>query len=705
MAEFNPDKFLERTGNKTNGFDPDAFLKRTDLYNGPSLATSAIRQGAQGITGGLSDELSGGIEAVGRVVGLKGLGGPIKDISLHEDGPTLSGDDISAAYERGRNLEREGLKRDMESNPITSVGSQVVGGIVSPINKITKGMGALKTGATLSGVYGFGTSEADNIIDTAIDTGKGAAIGLGTGYVGQKVANAIAPTAEKVASKISQAIPKKNQENIIAAADRVGLKLTPAMLDDTGFVERLEYTLSNSPSFLGQRVNRAQKQAYESLQSAVKEATKDATNLTEFQVGERVKSGITSKVGERLDPISSVFNEVKESTKFIPISQKSKDAIIRNIQNTDEYVLTGGAGKANQYVEMLNRAQNADQVKTMMTMLNSDIQAAQGAERQVLMTIRSKLGNLENNSITRAAIAQAKDAGLNKLTGKKIGSEIVSDLKEARQGYRKLMTDLGETAQDARLGKTYGPSGFLDKVESIPSERLQQRLFNTDNQRQLQNLAKNFPDEFALLRQGKLRDIADSAIGEQGQTSVKKFLSQVEKLSPEAQEIVFANNGQLLDDLFTLNNALPRNFNPSGSGTQAGWQEAIYSNVKDIPNYLLYKGASTNLGKAIGRSLDDSAINTVRDVTARGVRKIQNPAVRGAAELFSTKDLRGYDRWEQNGADLLKEQGVDQAVIDKLKETKKGKQLLIEASDAKPNSKRMQSVLDKVRTGFMDGGE
>lgn len=673
--------------------------------DGPSVAMSAIRQGAQGITGGLSDELSGGIEAAGRVVGLKGLGGPIKDISLHEDGPTLSVDDINAAYERGRNLEREGLKRDMEHNPVTSVGSQIVGGIVSPINKITKGMGALKTGATLGGVYGFGTSEADNVVDTAIDTGKGAAIGLGTGYVGQKIANAIAPTAEKVASKISQAIPKKNQENIIAAADRVGLKLTPAMLDDTGFVERLEYTLSNSPSFLGQRVNRAQKQAYESLQSAVKEATKDATNLTEYEVGNRVKSGITAKIGERLDPISAVFNEVKESTKFIPISQKSKDAIIRNIQNTDEYILTGGAGKANQYVEMLNRAQNADQVKTMMTMLNSDIQAAQGAERQVLMTIRSKLGNLENNSITRAAIAQAKDAGLNQSTGKRIGAELVGELKEARQGYRKLMTDLGETAQDARLGKTYGPSGFLDKVESIPSERLQQRLFNTDNQRQLQNLAKNFPDEFALLRQGKLRDIAESAVGEQGQTSVKKFLNQVEKLSPEAQEIVFTNNGQLLDDLFTLNNALPRNFNPSGSGTQAGWQEALYSNVKDIPNYLLYKGASTNLGKAIGRSLDDGAINTVRDVTASGVRKLQNPAVRGAAELFSTKDLRGYEKWATEGANkLIQEAGFTKEELEEIKKTKKGRELLMDVSTLKSPEKIKQRA-SKIRTSFLQGGE
>lgn len=836
--------------------------------NGPSSAMSAVRKGLQGATGGFSDEIAGGVEAAGQVVGLKGLGGPLKNISI--DSPTLDPVELSAAYERGRNLERENLKRDSQFNPTVSTVSEIAGGFASPINKVTKGLSVAGQGATMGAAYGAGSSEADTLAGTAWDATKGAAMGYGSGKLFDKAAQVIGPKinqlSSNVANKISPASAKANKDQIIAAADRLGIKVTPAMLDDTGFVERLEYTLSNSPSFLGQRVNRAQKQAYESLQSAVKEATKDATNLTEFQVGERVKSGITSKVGERLDPISSVFNEVKKSTKFIPISQKSKDAIIRNIQNTDEYVLTGGAGKANQYVEMLNRAQNADQVKTMMTMLNSDIQAAQGAERQVLMTIRSKLGNLENNSITRAAIAQAKDAassrnlGLSKVSdaeifsneipkGVKIGKQhiseiesglesafnyrlnnvddvfyavknnkvvghiglddtgsvktvyvdpkyrkqgiaedlyskvandrgfinsdelyamepsainlweklskkypklvkkteegftlhkpkesntkidktianegkkIVSDLKEARQGYRKLMTDLGETAQDARLGKTYGPSGFLDKVESIPSERLQQRLFNTDNQRQLQNLAKNFPDEFALLRQGKLRDIAESAVGEQGQTSVKKFLNQVEKLSPEAQEIVFANNGQLLDDLFTLNNALPRNFNPSGSGTQAGWQEALYSNVRDLPNYLLYKGATTNLGKKVATTLNDGVGNVVRDVSAKGVKSLSAPVARAEGTLFSevanktriadgekedVAALKGPDKWAAEGAKNLISLGIPENQVNELKKTEKGKALLYEAQSAKPTSPRMKSIINRINPDLAMGIE
>lgn len=690
MAEFNPDAFLNKYSEKSDsGFDPDAFLeKHSKKDSGPSKLTSAVRKFIQGGSGGLSDEVAGGVEAAGRVVGLKGLGGPMKDISL--DSPTLDYTDLKNAYQVARDQERLNLKKDTEINPKTSLAFEILGGGVSPANKLVKGMSVVKQGAALGGLYGYGTSESDSVMGDVGNAAKGTALGVlaGKGFdkLGKKLSPAITEASEKAAEKISPALAKQNKEQIIAAADRLGIKVTPGMLDDTGFVERLESVLAKSPSLLGQRINRAQKQAYSRLQDVVSEATNDATALTEYEVGERVKSGISSKLGERLDPVSALFDQVRESTRHIPISQKSKDAIIRNIQNTDEYILTGG-GKANQYIEMLGRAQNADQVKTMMTMLNSDIQAAQGAERQVLQSVKNKFANLEENSVMRAAIAQAREGGMNASTGKKIGADIVNDLRDARNQYRQIKSDISDINMDARLGKNYGPSSFLDTVEKLPSEKMQQRFFNTDNQRQLQNLAKNFPDEFELLRQGKLRDIADSAIGEQGKTSVKKFLNQVDKLSPEAKEIVFRGNGQIIDDVLTLNNSLPRNFNPSGTASEMGWQDAIYRNVKDIPTYLLYKGASTNLGKQVGNKLQNASIDGLQEVAASSVKKLSNPSAR----------LTGYAKWESDGASKLIDSGLlTQDQIEQLKKSKKGKELLIRAST--PMSKKgMDNLIGEIQ--------
>ena len=694
----------------------DSWAPMGEMKPQVSKVGTAVRQGLQGATGGFSDEIAGGVEAAGKMIGLKGLGGPMKNIERDPEGASFSLDDLKKAYEYGRNKEREALKLDSEVNPKTSFVANVAGGIASPINKVTKGMSAVKSGAVLGGVYGLGSSDADNVTDLALDTATGATVGAVLGKGADKLSKSIAPASENLASKISPAVVKKNQNEIIAAADRLGIKVTPGMLDDTEFVQRLEYTLANSPSILGQRVKRAQDQVVDKLRTSTSEATKEATNLTNYQVGDKFKSGVSSKVAERLDPISSVFDEVAQSTKSIPVSQKSKDAIVNNIQKIDEYSLTGGAGKPGQYVEMIGRLQNADQVKTAMTLLNKDIKAAQGAEKQVLIGIKNKLSKLEENSIMRAAVQQAREGGMRESTGKNIGSSIVGDLKDARAAYRQLLGDMGDVAESARIKTSKGPTAFLDAIESIPNERIQEKFFNADNFRQLSSLKDKFPEQFNLLRQGKLKDLADSTIDNtvngQGKVSTQKFLNEVRKLSPEAKQMVLGDASKLVDDIQSVQSSLPKNFNPSGSGTQAGWKEMIASNIADIGKYTLYKGASSNLGKKVSKGaselLDSPITKTSRDVTSSAVSRLNAPISRlSAADSVTKKNYvaenekptKGPDKWVNVGAETLQQSGISEDQIEQLKKSKSGRDLLIEASDAKPNSKRIESVIKRIRTG------
>lgn len=704
MGKFNPEQYRVKVA--SNGkLDLEQYrVGASDSESGPSVGTTAVRQGIQAMSGGLSDEFAGGVEAAGRVVGLNGLGGPMKNISINDDGPTISGSELLNSYKKGRDIERGSLKEDQETNPGTTLAANIVGGIASPINKIAKGVGAVKAGATLGGVYGFGTSEADNVADIALDTGKGVVAGAAIGKVADKIGKAVAPTAASLAEKIRPAASKINKSEIMSAADRLGIKVTPGMLDDSGFVERLESSLAKSPGYLGQRVAEKQKAVTNALRDAVEESTKDATNLGPYQIGDKFKSGITAKVGERLDPISTVFDEVAQSTKFIPVSDRSKNAIINNITKLDSYTLTNGAGKPAQYVDMIGRIQNADQVKTVMTMLNADIKAAMGAEKQVLIAMKNKLGTLEENSITRSAIQQARDGGMRKTTGENIGKDIVGDLRGARTGYRELVGDLSELAENTRIKTNKGPSSFLDSVEEIPNERIQDKFFNVENNRSLINLKEKFPEQFDLLRQGKLKDIADASVDNslngQGKISAQKFLNEVRKLNPEAKEALFKDSVGRVGDIETVQKSLPKNFNPSGTASEATWQNAIYSNVKDIPNYLLYKGASSNLGKKIGSAVSDSSLDGIRDVSASAVKKITNPASRlSGAEVATKLPVKGFEKFANDGADKIIEHDpeFDSALLERVKKSKKGRDLLIRASDLKPGSKAMDKLFGEIK--------
>lgn len=679
-----------------------------DGSKGPSVGTSAIRQAAQGFTGGFSDEIAGLVEGAGRSLGIDGLGGPMKNISLNESGPTLNVDELKKAYQAGRDEERLALREDQKTNPGTTLAANIVGGVVSPINKIAKGMSVAKSGATLGGVYGLGTSEADTLGGTIVDTASGAVAGgvLGKGL--DKLGKAIAPASQNIAQSIRPAAAKLNKNEILQAADNLGIKVTPGMLDDTGFIERLESSLAKSPSFFGQRVAERQRAVTDALSDAVSGLTDEATNLSPFQVGEKFKSGVTAKVGERLDPISAVFNEVAESTKHIPIREKSVESIIKNINKDDLYSLGVGSESAKKYVNAIPNLKNANQVKSLMTALNADLRAAEGAEKQVLGMIKDKLSRLENNSILRSAIESSK----NPKEGQQIGREIVGDLLDARRGYANLSQDVKSVAKDARI-KSNNPNNFLNLLEEVPSERVQDKFFNVENNRALSNLRDKFPEQFELLRTGKLKEISDAAVDNslngQGRTSTQKFLNEIRNLNPEAREMLFRDGLTTINDISTIQKSLPRNFNPSGTASEQGWKQAIAANIFDTGNYLLYKGASTNLGKKVGGALNNAgqgSFNTLRDVTSKGAKSISAPVARLLPEQFATK---GPERWMAVGANKLQEHensGFTPDQIEQLKKTKKGRQLLFEASDLVPNTKAMNKVVEQIRSGMnQEGGE
>lgn len=724
MAEFNPDKFLAETAPKENAFDPDKFLADTAPGASEAPALTAVRSGIQGLTGSFSDEAAGAVESIGKVVGLDGLGGPMKDIKMSDEGPTVNWNIIKEAYEKGRDHERAALKKGEEENPGTAITSNIVGSVFSPINKIAKGMSVVKGGAFLGGINAAGMSEADNIVDLGIDTAKG----VGTGYIVgkglQKAGQGLNKGAKAVANAIEPVREKVNVQKILEAAKKLGIKVTPGMLDDTGFIERLESTLANSPSLFGRSVARNRDMVTKALNETSETLTSEASNLSPYQMGEKVKSGITSKVAERLDPIKAVFNEVAESTESIPVSKRSLDAISRNIQNLKLFRLTDGKGKPGEYLNMIGRIQTADDAKQVMTLLNQEIRAAQGGEKQVLIAMKDKLAMLEKNSIMRSAIQTAKEGGMREHTGKIIGREIVGDLKQARQGYRSLSNDLQEVAENTRIKSQKGPTAFLDEVENIPSERIQEKFFNVENNRQLMNLKEKFPEQFKLLRQGKLKEILDGSIDNsangKGNFSTQRFLKEIRGLNDEAKEMLFSGKTDVLKNLETVQNSLPRNFNPSGTASSQGWHDAIFQNAKDLPTYVLYRGASSNLGRKVTANLMKTPelaklAKTNPQAFQNLVQKAQekltaSPRVlspirstEGESDEEPVAKLKGKDKWANDGLTKVLDKADEELKSQVLKNPSKVfsdpkiKELFIRASDLKPGSKPMEDVVSKIK--------
>lgn len=71
---------------------------------------------------------------------------------------------------------------------------------------------------------------------------------------------------------------------------------------------------------------------------------------------------------------------------------------------------------------------------------------------------------------------------------------------------------------------------------------------------------------------------------------------------------------------------------------------------------------------------------------------------------------KGLDKWVEDGIKKLQKHDVsgeisEQSIIDQLKQTKQGRNLLIQASDLKPGSKAMDRVAEQIRSGYLDGDQ
>jgi hypothetical protein len=225
--------------------------------------TDTVRKIAQGGAAGFSDELAGGLEAGGRMLGVKGAGGPIRDISLQE--PSF---DLQGAYIEGRDLEREKLKQAEMSSPIVGSVAEFVGAGISPVNKIGKGLSLAKQAALSSGIYGLGSSEEETVVGDLAKAGENATVGLVNGKAFSKILpkKGLASKAEQLAENATGATAAQSQKY----ADNAGRELL-----DRGIV-----AFGDTPEKIAEKSGLLIKQAERTIDSTLKALDKQGVTVS-----------------------------------------------------------------------------------------------------------------------------------------------------------------------------------------------------------------------------------------------------------------------------------------------------------------------------------------------------------------------------------------------------------------------------------------
>lgn len=179
-----------------DGHPPDPKHEQSWL----EYANNVARAAANGVTLGYADELAGALGSAGnraaRAVGV--------------DVPEISYSDI-------RNKEDQGIRDFRESNPVAAYGSEIVGGLATPIgvgaNLLKGGLtagkvakGALTVGAPIGAATAIGEAKnLDGVGDYLGEGLKGAAIGAGTYGVLAPVAAGLAKGGQAITRAVRYA--------------------------------------------------------------------------------------------------------------------------------------------------------------------------------------------------------------------------------------------------------------------------------------------------------------------------------------------------------------------------------------------------------------------------------------------------------------------------------------------------------------------
>jgi hypothetical protein len=367
----------------------------------------------------------------------------------------------------------------------------------------------------------------------------------------------------QILSKAVGAIPaitqSSNADAIAAAADKLGIKPTPGMLSDSPSFRSLENSLQQSPSIPGYLMRKQSEPIKQMVMYKIGGALDDASSLSPYEAGNEIKQGLISKTSEDFMPSQLAYKDIQSLTPDMELSANAQGRVANNLSNIKQATLMPSspeAGIANRFAEGINNAKSVDDLESLSSSAKGILRDPNASynEKQAAVEALSRIERLKNNSIIRNAIAAAR----NPQEGQDIGSDIISEIKGAHQSYRDAIQQYQQLGEGSGLTKANsGPSGIVNDIESTPSEKIPDMLFQTKNNDFLNFLKDKYPEQYNLAKQQKLRQIFQKSLGPDGNISPSNFMSAIKNYSPEVKAHLFGSDVDTLNDVKTVLQSIP----------------------------------------------------------------------------------------------------------------------------------------------------
>lgn len=706
----------------------------------PTALESAARGAAQGFTYGFADE------AVGAAQGLYDdaksfftdeANANNKKPVYDKNGRVTNPKELTGSYEKNRDESRAAFKLAEETNPSAYAAGEIGAGIAAaaiPVGSTATLANAIKTGATLGGLSALGTTEAKNIGTVAKDVGIGAALGGAGGAFAKTIENAIPAvksgikglaqkatdesldTAQNVLSKESGSMPIGDQtafkDAAVSAKNRIKSFWNPEV--DPKFKDFVDIAKKNGidPNLLPESVRFGPDSS----------ASRAARSLAEGRFGEES----LKKFNSGLDQVRKAYDKkIYQYAKGAPVDEVTAGNLLRDSYDQgvtkffDQMDITH-----NTVMKMVPDLKMTDKaLGNIESSLNGVEKFAKGRlERGVTKTQKVQAEQLlgavqairNGNGSYKQTVEALRDIGEAAFQTKNSMADIPVDVQKMRKIYNDLneglidsvRSQLGDDVAGSLVNNNrmmhefFGDKSLVSRVlgdKSIaPEKAFQSLILNGDSQR-IAALKKVIdPEMWNYLKGAVLENIAKRD-PEGGFTFKQLYNSMRNKKSALSsifsQDELIENAGLVrLGDRF----GAPV-LSSSGTGASLSWQDLYQVPTNISIDALALRNANNAAKKTINQNATQSATKmstAIKDVTPT----LKELPVKAAGAMLGTTE-KGYDKWASDGAQKLQQHdsAFSKDQIEQLKNTKKGRDLLIRASYLKPKSKAMDNLIGQIK--------
>ncbi len=433
---------------------------------------------------------------------------------------------------------------------------------------------------------------------------------------------------------------KSNAEEIKAAAEELGAPVLESQISASKRIQDIDSMLSHSPSPTGVARQQLIQSGLNKADEAIATTLESAAAATEVEVGNLLKSGLSSKLEAQYKPISAMYDMIKQSTDHIPLSDVAKRSITANIKRLESYKFVGsGTRDVGDFIlTNMDNLKTVDDLKRIATELNAKYRAT---APHAVGEITEKLKSFEEASILRAAKQMAKE---NPAMEPSVTS-LIAERKAVNANYKSLRGDLEELGSMLGKKRIRGMGDFLEFIDEMNPQAAAKRLFAKGNAEKTAWFAKKFPEEFSALAQFERQKLIPQANKDGGMNwhgSLKQIFDD-KKMPPEVRKLLFSPDElKKLGAAKTYLEAMPKNINPSGTSfTEEAFRfysspyTAAKSMIRDaglgkLMTHLVHKGEE--------EALFNSVFPAVSEAVARGET---NPSALKSAVNYGLSVVKG----------------------------------------------------------------